>query len=493
VKNKGASERPIAGVLDTSHFDKGHFNANNVRSLAKRLSIRDVELWIPQQVIDEWAVHAEAVLQQLHQAHKRAHKAGLVNSEAQPERQAADIAASFHHLCSQIPNVVILEMGGDAAIAGIRDQILGTGPGTVENGVRTGASDSSWVRDALGRAKSPTRIVFVTRNCKDVLATAKAMGYDDMLIRMWNGDQKRFDELFPPKGPRAAVDDATAMDVIAGTLLRDYREAAVADDRSGPPPAWIEVVDVSINSDPASDTPLEAEDWLETYAVMEPYSRLIDVRDVTIEADGEHFRVYYTVRLLADVRVEGLVFDNDGNALTDSTIQRDRVLAVPYTAVLREGALHDVEQIDIAGNWPAAHRFDDCYDAFHWIFHDEIAEWPYITVTAVSEEGSGAPERGFELRGPQCTEERATVVGYPDDWQLSFEQTSVVISATYDPDSRVWLGRQDSFNMYRPVGLHTELQGAPRLFAEPYTGLAEVWAYLVGGGSSRDTATTPSS
>ncbi|KSU56123.1 hypothetical protein AS181_18955 [Gordonia sp. SGD-V-85] len=78
---------------------------------------------------------------------------------------------------SSIPNVVIVPMLGKNAIAGLRDQVLGTGPGTQKNNVRTGGVDSSWVRDAVSHAGQdpPYGLVFFTDNHSDVEETLREM------------------------------------------------------------------------------------------------------------------------------------------------------------------------------------------------------------------------------------------------------------------------------------------------------------------------------
>jgi hypothetical protein len=98
------------------------------------------------------------------------------------------------------------------------------------------------------------------------------------------------------------------------------------------------------------------------------------------------------------------------------------------------------------------------------------------------EEAGGDPEQGFTMHGPDGLEETATLEGeLGGDWGLLFANTAVSIHATYDHGSRVALGRRDSFDMYPPVGFHSELPGRNRALPELYSALAVVWAYLVVG------------
>ncbi len=56
-------------------------------------------------------------------------------------------------------------------------------------------------------------------------------------------------------------------------------------------------------------------------------------------------------------------------------ILRDRLLTVPYTAELRDGALVDITQTDTAENDTASPRFDDNFDAYQWLYTGELSTW----------------------------------------------------------------------------------------------------------------------
>jgi hypothetical protein len=57
-------------------------------------------------------------------------------------------------------------------------------------------------------------------------------------------------------------------------------------------------------------------------------------------------------------------------------IRRDRLLTVPYTAELRDGAQVDITQTDTAENDTASPRFDDNFDAYQWLHTGELSTWP---------------------------------------------------------------------------------------------------------------------
>ncbi|WP_071288667.1 hypothetical protein [Mycolicibacterium llatzerense] len=65
------SIHPVAAVIDTCFFGAGNFKPDHVETLAGRLARRDVKLWIPAQVIDEWAIHAFEAIEELQAAYTK--------------------------------------------------------------------------------------------------------------------------------------------------------------------------------------------------------------------------------------------------------------------------------------------------------------------------------------------------------------------------------------------------------------------------------------
>ncbi|PJE02624.1 MAG: hypothetical protein CK429_34465 [Mycobacterium sp.] len=74
------SEWAKAAVLDASYLGKGRLNIGDIERLAAGLSARGAELWIPEVVVLEFAVHAWADLTAERQMHKRLRQAGLNGS-----------------------------------------------------------------------------------------------------------------------------------------------------------------------------------------------------------------------------------------------------------------------------------------------------------------------------------------------------------------------------------------------------------------------------
>lgn len=499
IARVGGSEWAKAAVLDASYLDKGRLNIGDVERLAAGLAARGAELWIPEVVVLEFAVHAWEDLTAERQMHKRLRRAGLAEVPLLSDLDSAQIADELLKKCADIPNVIVIGLTGESAMAGLRDQILGTGPGSATTGVRTGAADSAWVRGALDRANNRLRsVVFLSRNEDDVVKTALALGHAKNDIQIWKQpgtkvEEEMLDKFFgpapAPAEPAEPVDVVMVLRTITALLQSDYKAARKADDHHGPPPEWIEISDVGIGGNHDWDDDNEIETMLDPQAEVEPYVELVDVAVMDVYAaneDGTGVMVDYTVRVLADVRVEGQKINNDGDGYWDWVILRDRLLTVPYTAELRDGALVDVTQTDTAENDTASPRFDDNYDAYQWLYTQELSTWQHITIHPLSD--SPDLPKMFELRGPDGRVEKAELIPPADlleDWTLEFETTGASIHATYDHTARAALGRHDSFDVFRPGSLRSSIRRASRSWPQPYTALAEIWAYLVGASEAR--------
>jgi hypothetical protein len=462
-------------VIDTCFFGAGNFKPNNVEKLAGRLARRDVKLWVPQQVIDEWAIHAFEAFKELQAAYTKL--GGLtIAGEPPPPLAAREVAAHIDQLCRAMPNVEVLDLDGQCAIDAIRDQVLGEGAGgRSKDGTRTGAVDASIVRDALRRVDNdPDRVVFLTKNYKDFRPAVNALGHSDFVSA--NTTHQLFEKLAPPVYPKHSVD--TARRLIIDELLESITEAAAADDRHGPPPAWIDVDDITVDT-VDSDDRREFDELIDPAFELEPAAELAYVADVSLQViDEDTDLVSYTVLLLADVRAEGYVINNDGDTVHEWMTLYDSIVTVPFDADIVDGKLHQPRQSDTATVRGGRRRFADEWDAYHDVW-ETITNWEGITATSAN--GEDLPT-SFELRGPDGQRIDAEVSGgsLAGEWTLEFAspemELSTEISCAYDPNSRAWLGRKDSYDVYPPIFL---VSGTNRSRPGPYPALALVWQYLV--------------
>ncbi|WP_099041262.1 hypothetical protein [Mycobacterium neglectum] len=468
---------PVAAVIDTCFFGAGNFKPDSVEKLASRLARRDVELWVPGQVIDEWAIHAFEAFKDLQAAYtKLGHL--TIAGDPPPPLTARDVAAHIDQLCRAIPNVKVLDLDGQCAVDAIRDQVLGEGAGgRSKDGTRTGAVDSSIVRDTLRRVDNdPDQIVFLTKNIKDFRPAVIALGHSGFVSA--NTTHQLFGKLSAPVHPKH--DAGTARRLIIDDLLESITEAAAADDRHGPPPAWINVDDITVNK-VDSDDRREFDELIDPEFELEPAAELVYVANVSLQViDEDTDLVSYTVVLLADVRAEGYVINNDGNAVHEWMILYESIVTVPFDADIVDGKLLQPRQSDSATVHAGRPRFADEWDAYQDVL-DTITGWDGISFTPATPAKDGLPT-SFELRGPEGQRIDGEVSGgsIAGEWTLEFSspemELTAEISSEYDANSRVWLGRDDSFDMYPPISL---VSGARRARSGPYPALAGVWQYLV--------------
>jgi hypothetical protein len=472
-----ATPPPLAVVMDTSAFGRGDFDINKVKGLARRLKLRGVELWIPMQVIYECAAHARSALDDLRKARERLSGTGLIDDPGLPSASAANIAATFNALCDATDNVEVLAMDGESAIEAIKDQILGTGPGRIQDGVRTGASDSSWIRDTLIRADWNLRqIVFLSGDLKDIRATVVELELEKELVRTASGERDLFDRLLPPNNP---LDPTYALKLVTDSLFGEIRGALAADDGHGPPPRWIEVSDVQVGRVTDYDQGQIDGYYGDVYVELEPSTTLVEVRDVLVDSfDDGVATASYSVILLSDVRVEGFVIDNDGNSVNDYVYLQDRLITVPYVVEICNGVLGEPRQTDSAESEDAQCRFNESDEAYHWLYDEVIRGWSYVSIEIPTGEDRDLP-LNFWLLGPSNRSEKVMVVGsLLEDWSVEFENSGVRVRAVRDETVRVKMSRDEWFDMSPPIYLVSEVGPAGRALPEPFAALGRVWEYL---------------
>lgn len=176
-----------AVVVDANAFGRGALpDLDLLERTAANLAAVGLECWICEPVVWELAEHLATVLDGarsvINKTRSQLERARLSSSGLTlPHANRAETIAAVEAACAAVANLIIVPLSGDAAVAGLRDQIQQSGPGTTkgegDKQIKTGAADSAWVRDALARAGGdPTAIVIATANRNDVEAMCEAIG-----------------------------------------------------------------------------------------------------------------------------------------------------------------------------------------------------------------------------------------------------------------------------------------------------------------------------
>lgn len=178
-------------VVDTNVLGAGRLQVDQIEGLADELLYVDVEVVVPEVVLWEWAEHARRDLVGLEetarQLRKRLGRAGL--EDLHPAASVAgseipdvqEIVDRMRERLEELSNVLVLPTTPEAALAGLRSQVLQTGAGCRKpavNGTKTGAADAAWVYDALRLADGdPTRLAFLTKD-SDPASACRAHGVE---------------------------------------------------------------------------------------------------------------------------------------------------------------------------------------------------------------------------------------------------------------------------------------------------------------------------
>ncbi|WP_432086180.1 hypothetical protein [Streptomyces sp. bgisy095] len=176
-------------IFDANALGNGLPHLGKMRRIAALAADAGVETWVPELVALEWAEHLAREVETFRVAAKSAVKmmtaAGI---KVQPPVLPSDgqgVAEDFLRELEAVPGVTIVKLSGDAARAGLRDQIMQTGPGRKKQGVKTGGSDSAWLRDVLVKAGGSFDDVALLSQDGDVQVTCKALGVAPPQMMNW--------------------------------------------------------------------------------------------------------------------------------------------------------------------------------------------------------------------------------------------------------------------------------------------------------------------
>lgn len=459
-------------MVDTNLWGNGILDTRRLTILAEQVAKVGVRVWIPTQVVLEWASHAFDDIKLAEPIWKRLRRSGVLNEAPLLPADVHAVMAELTARIKAIPNVRILPMGGDAAIAGLTDQILGTGSGTRKSGVKTGGVDSAFVRDVLEQVDNdPNRVVFISGNAKDLQAVAKRMGVGDLVVR---NEQNLASSLF---FKMSASNDV--QQYIAGEFWGLATIAPASDDPHSQMDhpffndSWFGISDVEITDTGLSDTaPFDI-----TEVQLEPgYYRLVGLRSMEIyeseEGDPHSGSVDFEALLIGPVGVSGYELDSDGEVVMRDGLLGDVLITAPFSASVIENRV-TFNPAGTAYVREASIQFDQGADALEWL------EGFITSLVGVKDANDSSwVDDELVLQGVNGRRVTAELAGDGDEWTLSFDlgDDIVKMSCSYDPDSRVWAGK-DSFDRYPPYHVTGEADsGATH---GPYETIALVWRHLV--------------
>ncbi|MFB6514089.1 hypothetical protein ACFCW4_33125 [Streptomyces virginiae] len=175
-------EKLKAVVLDANAYGHARPDLDQLGRWAQRLAGMGVETWVPEPVAWEWAEHLASDWQVLKSAarneRKRLQSAGLDVPAPAGYGTRDDVITAVLENLAKISNVKIIKLTGRSAIEGLKDQVLlrppakRKGAADPDEAIKTGASDSAWLRDILELA-APDEVLIITSD-GDVRAAFEA-------------------------------------------------------------------------------------------------------------------------------------------------------------------------------------------------------------------------------------------------------------------------------------------------------------------------------
>ncbi|MFC5857154.1 hypothetical protein ACFPZI_37005 [Streptomyces chlorus] len=464
-----ARERLEAVVFDANAYGMARPDLEQLKRLAGRLAGIGIETWVPEPVAWEWAEHVsrdwETVKNAARQERDRMSRAGIpvaVPTSAYDSREAV-IDAVLTNL-SAIPHVKIIKLTGSSAVEGLKDQVLQRKPAKTKGGtpekpgsaVKTGASDSAWLRDVLELA-SPEKILIIGAD-KDVDAAFTAWNKPMPLMRTLD---KLRSTLFD-----VTVDDGHAQAAIARHLLRQLPADTLDSDGTGFDIGHITGLETAITNRTDGDG-----SSLSVYGAS--VTRLValagvgevslggDVLDNSVPKETAHTRrtgdlgpvnqvvAYATAYFLAEGEATVQTLYNGGDPEV-SVLHYDNILVrAELSFHFTDGSITAVEAEAEAVAAVVKSAFDDDGDALHRL--DEVLTWvPGLELEVAPLLYSDSSEASAQIQGVP-TQIRSTLTPRDGAWGLDLVLEHggadggldlLEVTCDYDPDSW-WGGYRD--------------------------------------------------
>src|SRR5258707_59748 len=212
-----------AVVFDSNAFGHARPDLAFLEDLAQRLYTIDIETWIPEPVAWEWAQHLAEDWRNVQTAtaeeRRRLRRAGLAE-HISPYRDARAVVDVFLKHLAAVPHLTIVPVSPQNALLALKDQILLIPPGRRKGEVKTGASDSAWLRTILDRVDGDARQLLIVGADNDVEAAFAEWKTDCPVMR-------RRVQL------KATMSEFTLDQGRAENLIRQYLTAALNDSSQG--------------------------------------------------------------------------------------------------------------------------------------------------------------------------------------------------------------------------------------------------------------------
>ncbi|MEU3645263.1 hypothetical protein AB0E59_17915 [Lentzea sp. NPDC034063] len=446
----------VAVVVDANAYGKVGPDLKRLANLAADLAKIGVELWVPEPVAWEWAEHLsvewDAARKVVNDQLRHLSRAGLPASSITPSYSGPeDLVSAFLQVLGDTPHLKIIELTGANAVAGLKDQILQRKPAKTKSSdrVKTGGSDSAWLRDVVAKAGAPDALLFLSQDT-DIRSAYTAWGHAKQPVMREPNTVRA--TLFEDVG--ASIDDQW----LIARYLADQMPLVLEDAGEG---EQGRLVGQTLGLLDAVDL-----DWADhgllkgNLTELSALAGLVQVRceaperyepgrlpkDRTIRADA-----YF----LAEAEVAHVVFGlDDGDATGERTFHFDE-LVVRTTLVLtvRDGQVVDVRPDSETKVFPASSRYGDNWDAPEDLA-DVLDCIPGLEFPADQRAGWDSPNQEIAVEGL----EKQVLLwwSHNNEGELRISIGAKEAYVTCEYDATTWIGGKEGMHLEPPYFLRVE-------------------------------------
>lgn len=435
-------------VLDANAMGGGSLNLRTLRELPKiTAKIPDLEIWIPEPVIWEWASHAQQTYTDAviaaRSATRRLAQAGVnsglnVPSDDKRLDVQAQVITALESLSSPF-RILRLVDHPEVAVDALRDQVLLTPPAKRRSGVKTGAADIASLRLAEAEAEDRGIAYVVVSSDGDIHTALQQWGISDVVV-------------FPNlKVLREALLAFQPLELRMIAPLFRQVQRVFEDIRAGV--AFLGAIGEQGVIEEALGS---RDDLLSTDVDVEYLGKILLLRSVELDQESG----YGTAEVIAtgDVEVRGWRMDNQGEKLiSDSSTVYDTLLTITVTFTVGE-MVEDlqIESVTAKPNWDG---YDDEHDALNKL----VAITAQVPGLGALVDNDGMPKLSTDRQWEaEVNDKRVTVTlqspfHKDHDWVWSLEvDVSGETAAAYCYLHDTGVSGSGGFRYGRPVGLASD-------------------------------------
>jgi hypothetical protein len=460
-----------AVVFDANAFGLGRPDLAFLEDLARRLYTIGIETWVPEPVAWEWAQHLAddwEKVQTATAAERKQLRRARLTGHASPYADKRAVIDAFLEGLEAVAHLALIPLPPESALLALKDQILLIPPGRRKGDVKTGASDSAWLRAVLEEVDGDTARLLVVSQHKDVKAAFAEWKKPCPLMRQRSDLKATMSEF--------TVDQGRAENLISRYLtaaLDDSLEDEEALDLGIDAAASLERAVVSGLEDNEPDTGLYGASLtrlkglagiLDTY-VEAPAAGAEDQPRTSELGPASTQTALATVFFAAGAQATVNRLFNGGDPHVDTLDYDDVLVRVPMSFDIRDGSVIAARSEDEASVFLEDDRYSDPGEAAAELL-DALSAVPGLTPPEWPE-ASGVMEL---VAGADATPVSMEVGEPLGEWRLhvTVGDDTAELRCVYD-DSGLVSDREDTFYVFPPY--HAEFRGDHPASLNPFWAL----------------------